>query len=107
MDRTSISSSNDVRPQGDIDKSASIDGLLVNPFLGKSHDEMLDMIKIFLAETGLETHASLFHKAAFLSQNPNAFSNPNPDRVGGLTLDRKSTRLNSSHSGESRMPSSA
>ena len=25
----------------------------------------------------------------------------------GLTLDRKSTRLNSSHSGESRMPSSA
>ena len=27
--------------------------------------------------------------------------------VVGLTLDRKSTRLNSSHSGESRMPSSA
>ena len=25
----------------------------------------------------------------------------------GITLDRKSTRLNSSHSGESRMPSSA
>ena len=29
----------------------------------------------------------------------------NPNRVG--SLDRKSTRLNSSHSGESRMPSSA
>ena len=27
--------------------------------------------------------------------------------VGGGKLDRKSTRLNSSHSGESRMPSSA
>ena len=27
--------------------------------------------------------------------------------VRGLVLDRKSTRLNSSHSGESRMPSSA
>ena len=27
--------------------------------------------------------------------------------VGGWSLDRKSTRLNSSHSGESRMPSSA
>ena len=26
---------------------------------------------------------------------------------GGVVLDRKSTRLNSSHSGESRMPSSA
>ena len=28
-------------------------------------------------------------------------------RLGGKPLDRKSTRLNSSHSGESRMPSSA
>ena len=27
--------------------------------------------------------------------------------IVGATLDRKSTRLNSSHSGESRMPSSA
>ena len=27
--------------------------------------------------------------------------------VGSLSLDRKSTRLNSSHSGQSRMPSSA
>ena len=30
-----------------------------------------------------------------------------PERTLGLALDRKSTRLNSSHSGESRMPSSA
>ena len=29
------------------------------------------------------------------------------DLVGNLASDRKSTRLNSSHSGESRMPSSA
>ena len=27
--------------------------------------------------------------------------------VNGMSVDRKSTRLNSSHSGESRMPSSA
>ena len=30
-----------------------------------------------------------------------------PNIVSGHTVDRKSTRLNSSHSGESRMPSSA
>ena len=30
-----------------------------------------------------------------------------PARLNTLILDRKSTRLNSSHSGESRMPSSA
>ena len=29
------------------------------------------------------------------------------EKTGSITKDRKSTRLNSSHSGESRMPSSA
>ena len=33
--------------------------------------------------------------------------NIDPNKIGYLGLDRKSTRLNSSHSGESRMPSSA
>ena len=31
----------------------------------------------------------------------------NPDQISQVETDRKSTRLNSSHSGESRMPSSA
>ena len=37
----------------------------------------------------------------------NGFIVHNENNMKGLRLDRKSTRLNSSHSGESRMPSSA
>ena len=38
---------------------------------------------------------------------PQRFIRRNLDKQFGKFLDRKSTRLNSSHSGESRMPSSA
>ena len=40
-------------------------------------------------------------------QAPQAPQAPKPKKARGLDKDRKSTRLNSSHSGESRMPSSA
>ena len=51
--------------------------------------------------------------AAIAQETPQvAFSNVNPGTVEPMLgnmkiLDRKSTRLNSSHSGETRMPSSA
>ena len=41
------------------------------------------------------------------SPHPSPDGSPAADSPGGSSADRKSTRLNSSHSGESRMPSSA
>ena len=41
---------------------------------------------------------------AFSAENPHALRNI---LLVAVTIDRKSTRLNSSHSGQSRMPSSA
>ena len=54
----------------------------------------------------------IFLQKEFLGEGANAYKIKLDEvhEVGGLThteLDRKSTRLNSSHSGESRMPSSA
>ena len=41
------------------------------------------------------------------NHHENIAPSPNMDTQEATTVDRKSTRLNSSHSGESRMPSSA
>lgn len=63
----------------------AINGLLINPFAGKSHAEMLKLIKRFREETDLDVDETLLAKAAFLSQDAQAFSSSR-DRRDGLTL---------------------
>ena len=53
--------------------------------------------------------AKLVQKAKYTQHAPQDFDIQQFThfKLGGIAIDRKSTRLNSSHSGESRMPSSA
>ena len=63
-----------------------------------------DRHESFFGALAVETHHARFEVEVTVRQ-PTQFRNPRPGRVEGL--DRKSTRLNSSHEWISRMPSSA
>ncbi|KAB8346234.1 hypothetical protein FH972_023279 [Carpinus fangiana] len=67
-----------------IDGEYSINGLLVNPFAGKSREEMDYMIKNFMAVTQIDSHSTdLFCKGALLAQNSDAFKDGELD---GMSL---------------------
>lgn len=67
-----------------IDGEHSINGLLLNPFAGKSKDEMDDMVTRFLKTTQLNsTLEVIFRKGAMLAQNSAAFDD---GRVDEMTL---------------------
>ena len=85
-------------------------------FSVKKYSDALDALRL---SRGI--HASFQHNLASISVGTRSatFSTPSgpietdyallhvTPQMGPLDVDRKSTRLNSSHSGESRMPSSA
>ena len=66
-----------------------------------------ESIHLSLSLTGLCAHRSRFIKGASSKSLRRLWQRGVPRCSARRYLDRKSTRLNSSHSGESRMPSSA
>ena len=68
--------------------------------------------EVFVTEDGAETDLDLGHYERFTDENTSRASNVTAGAVYNSVInrerrDRKSTRLNSSHSSPSRMPSSA
>ena len=71
--------------------------------------DALESVVPGLAETRLDvgTDADTAADALCIAADALAIANDALDSAAAALADRKSTRLNSSHSGESRMPSSA
>ena len=67
------------------------------------HNPDLELVAVFTRRAP-ETVKILTETAAVYSVND---AEKMKDKIDVLIIDRKSTRLNSSHSGQSRMPSSA
>ena len=65
--------------------------------------------KVFMTRNQVSMECFRDQQRTLICVSCKGFDGPLPTRLEDLTLDRdrKSTRLNSSHSGESRMPSSA
>ncbi|KAL9119850.1 MAG: hypothetical protein Q9187_003594 [Circinaria calcarea] len=63
----------------------NIDSVLVNPFLGKCHVDMVQFVNEFMEETGIDSsYHEVITKGAFLAQDHHAFASPRDD---GLRLD--------------------
>ncbi|KAL8691650.1 MAG: hypothetical protein Q9218_003171 [Villophora microphyllina] len=71
-------------PDDDVDASLNINSPLVNPFVGKTHNEMNDLIDAFMEKTKIdEIYSEYVRKGAFLAQDSEAFDD---DREDGLQL---------------------
>lgn len=58
----------------------NIDSVLVNPFLGKCHDEMVHLIDCFMEKTDIDSsYYEVITKGAFLAQDHYAFARPRED----------------------------
>ena len=90
METSSVSSSEE-RPSERVVEVVSLDGQLVNPFRGKNHGDMHELTRNFLQETTLDSQGTLFRKAAFLAQSPNALATS--DRPDGLSLDPEERKI--------------
>ena len=77
------------------------------PNIGELTKKLTELIKKDIKFVWTEEHTAVLNKIKELFKNGAILMYPNFDKKFTLKTDRKSTRLNSSHSGESRMPSSA
>ena len=78
--------------------------------LKEQYDEFLKMIQLFNVDkrTFILKHRKMFEKGWYdIDSDDNELSEVDIMLCFAITSDRKSTRLNSSHDRQSRMPSSA
>ena len=61
---------------------ANINSVLVNPFIGKRHEEMDELIEAFIKNTKIEDiYHEVIRKGAFLAQDSEAFRVPRTDSL--------------------------
>ncbi|KAL8997792.1 MAG: hypothetical protein Q9169_003041 [Polycauliona sp. 2 TL-2023] len=77
-----------------INQSAHPSKRLVNPFVGKTHEEMDDLISRFMEKTGIdEIYAEHIRKGAYLAQDRSAFDDLREDALTLKPEERSALRM--------------
>ncbi|KAL8674466.1 MAG: hypothetical protein Q9168_001131 [Polycauliona sp. 1 TL-2023] len=78
----------------DDDATLNINSKLVNPFVGKTHEEMDDLISRFMEKTGIdEIYAEHIRKGAYLAQDRSAFDEVREDALTLKPEERSALRM--------------